>query len=46
MTATGGQQKTLMTVLHQKKKMVCSQFHLLYPLNTNNTLTKHFDTIK
>ena len=45
MTATGGQQKTLMTVLHKKKK-VCSQFYLLYPLNTNNTLNKHFDTIK
>ena len=29
-----------------KKKKVCSQFHLLYPLNTNNTLNKHFDTIK
>ena len=41
MTATGKQQKTLMTVLHQKKqKQVCSQFHLLYPWKTNNTLNK------
>ena len=45
MTATGGQQKTLMTVLHTKKQ-VCSQIHLLYPWGTNNTLNKDFDTIE
>lgn len=46
MIAADRQQKTLMTVLHhqKKKKQVSTQFHLLYPWNTNNTLNKDFDT--